>query len=192
VIKLVLACRLTGSTRGERTALVAHILGRHGTNKACLYATKEAIAEAKAHRDDNNDITSTKPSKRPLNDDPKAVSTSKKAKTTHQTSLKVYNALEMPFSSDEKAAVRVQALRAVISANLPFRAFEDIEMLKLFGMLRNGSPAILPSRKVLAGSLLNQVAKIVDRNLSEMLYGQEVGLSYVYFQIYLIASDLCC
>jgi hypothetical protein len=170
------ACELTGSTRGERSAFIAHILGRRGTDKACPYASKEAINEAKAHRDESDDITSTK---RPLNDEPNVVSAPKKAKTMSQAPLKAYNALEMPLGKHEKAAVRVQALRAVISANLPFRVFEDIEVLKLFSMLRQEAPAVLPSRKVLAGSLLNEVSGVVDKNLAKILHGQDLGLSYV-------------
>jgi hypothetical protein len=54
VIKPALACRLTGLTCGERSTLIAHILGHCGTNTACPYMTKEAITEAKAHQDETS------------------------------------------------------------------------------------------------------------------------------------------
>jgi hypothetical protein len=173
---------LTGPTRGERNAFITHILGRRGTNTACRYASEEAIKEAKAHRDE---ITSTK---RPLDDEPNVVSAPKRAKTMRQVPLKAYNALEMPFSASEKASVRVQALKAAISANLPFRVFEDIEVLKLFAMLRREAPAIMPSRKVLAGSLLNEVSAVVETNLAKILHGRDLGLSYVWVNSFLSFS----
>jgi len=55
-------------------------------------------------------------------------------------------------------------------------------VLKLCGMLRLGSPAIMSSQKVLVGSLLNQVSEIVDPNMVKVLHGQELGLLYVCFQ----------
>src|SRR5580700_10997195 len=122
----------------------------------------------------------------------RTVSVPNKAKTTNKTLLVAYNVLEMPFSKNEKVAVHVQALRAVISANLPFQAFEDIEMLKLCSMLHRGSPAILPSQEVLAGSLLNQVSEVVDSNLLKILQSRTWALVCFILLTNLIFPDLQC
>jgi hypothetical protein len=156
---------LTCPTCGERNAFITHILGHHGTNTACHDASEEAIKEVKAHQDK---ITSTK---QLLDDKLNIVSTPKRAKTVHQVPLKAYNAFKMPFSASEKASIQVQALKAAISADLPFQVFEDIEVLKLFSMLCWEAPAIMPSRNVLAGSLLNEASAVVEMNLAKILHG---------------------
>lgn len=82
----------------------------------------------------------------------------------------------MPFTKEETAAIEAQTLKAVISANLPFRAMENPEMKKLFGMLRTAAPAIIPSRKVIAGRLLNDAAAIVSKKIDKLLRGRQIGV----------------
>ncbi|KAJ7107570.1 hypothetical protein C8R44DRAFT_744744 [Mycena epipterygia] len=51
----------------------------------------------------------------------------------------------MPFSPLEADAFQAQALRAVVSSGIAFRAFEDPEMKILFGTMRSTAPQILPT-----------------------------------------------
>ncbi|KAJ6610956.1 ribonuclease H-like domain-containing protein [Mycena sp. CBHHK59/15] len=83
----------------------------------------------------------------------------------------------MPFGSSERDVIQAQALRAVVSANLPFRALRNPEMLKLFGMLRTTAPDIIPSGKVLGGRLLNEAAEKVEVDIKRVMKGRDVGLS---------------
>jgi hypothetical protein len=83
----------------------------------------------------------------------------------------------MPFSSTEIAAVQAQALRAVISANLSFRVYEDPEVIKLFWMMRTAASEILPSGKAVGGRLLNDAAENVEVKIGELLlFGRSVSL----------------
>jgi len=177
------ACVLSGKTRGEKSAFVAHILGGRGV-PACPFATKDAKSQAQSIRDN----LTTKPLTQGVTSAKRSVSemsggtvesegSSKRQKSVVQGKLKAYNAFDMPFSSVEVAAIEAQTLRACISANLPFRAFENPEMLKLFGMLRKSAPGIIPSRKVLSNRLLTEAAEVVDKNIEAALQGRELGLS---------------
>ena len=174
---------MTGSTRGEKSALVAHILGSRSFS-GCPHASKEAKNIAASIRE--NSVKVSKELKRKQEALQKEEEGSeqplKKIKGLSKTSLKAYNALEMPFSTAEGEAVRAQALRAVISANLAFRAMRNPEMLKLFEMLRKGSAAIIPSRKVIAGRLLSDAAELIEAKLRKVLTGKNIGLSFVTFQ----------
>lgn len=100
-------------------------------------------------------------------------------KKSKQAPLKTFRGVDMPFSKEETAAVEAQVLRAVVSANLSFRAMENPEMLKLFGMLRTAAPEIIPSRKVIGGRLLNEAASVVNAGMHKILRGREVGVVYV-------------
>ena len=81
----------------------------------------------------------------------------------------------MPFSPSEKGAIQAQALRATVSANLPFRVFEDA-VVKLFWMMRTAAPSILPSAKVIGGRLLNDAAVVVEKKMDKIPQGKNVGL----------------
>jgi hypothetical protein len=94
-----------------------------------------------------------------------------------QAMLKTYGGVDMPFSQEETVAVQAQVLRAVVSANLSFRAMGNPEMLKLFGMLRMAVPGIIPSRKVIGGWLLDEASGIVHSMLGRILTGKNLGLS---------------
>jgi hypothetical protein len=146
------ACRLTVKTRGEKSAFVAHILGGRGV-PACLYATEEAKSAAQSIRDERSEQATTQgaasakrsPSAIFNPGDSETSSKRQKLVVPVQSKIKAYNSFEMPFSRGEIAAIEAQTLRATIDANLPFRAFENEEVLKLLGMLRKSAPAIIPS-----------------------------------------------
>lgn len=54
-------------------------------------------------------------------------------------------------------------------------------MLTLLGMMRSRAPEIIPSRKVIAGRLLDEAASTVDQKLFNILKGQALGAVCVYF-----------
>lgn len=176
------ACTAAGSIRGEKSAFIAHILGSRGVDP-CAYASDAAKADAteqrlamaqKAAEKDNNSTASTQKRAHPeSSNNPTLDGSRKKFK---QAPLKTYRGIDMPFSEDEKNAVQAQALRAVISANLPFRAMENPEMLKLFRLLRTAAPEIIPSRRIIGGRLLDDAAATVDAKMRKMLRGREVGV----------------
>jgi hypothetical protein len=71
---------------GERSAFIAHILGRRGTSASCPYASEEAKREALAHRDESD---TTKMAKWPPSDESKTGNAHKKSKTTNVGSMTV-------------------------------------------------------------------------------------------------------
>ena len=87
-----------------------------------------------------------------------------------------YKGVDMPFSPREVAAVQAQALRAAISANLPFQVYKNPEVIKLFGMLRTAALDIRPSAKVVGGRLLNEAAEIVELKMDKLLWKKNLGL----------------
>ncbi|KAJ7576623.1 hypothetical protein C8J56DRAFT_1116967 [Mycena floridula] len=178
------ARQAVGSTRGEKSALVAHFLGGKGIT-ACDLLSSTAKKEAKRQRSELQEehgkkaATSAGPKKRAAptivesDEENTAASSSKKSKQSHLTG---FNALSMPISNAEKDAIQAQALRAVISTNSSFRLFEDYEMRKLFKMIRSAAPAVLPSAKVVGGRLLNDASQKVERKIKKVMRGQNVGL----------------
>ncbi|KAF9060875.1 hypothetical protein BDP27DRAFT_1370138 [Rhodocollybia butyracea] len=121
----------------------------------------DAKAEAQKQKEEEKDkhteprtVSSTKWKLADIAD--KHNSTPKKQK---QSTLKAYNGLDMPFSTNEASAVQAQALHAIVSTKSPETLFEDVEMLKLFGMLRKEAPAVIPSAKVIGGRLLNDAVE---------------------------------
>ncbi|KAJ7642481.1 ribonuclease H-like domain-containing protein [Mycena polygramma] len=93
-----------------------------------------------------------------------------------QSTLKVYKGLDIPFSQDQKTAIAHQTLRATQSANLPERWTEDIEVMKLFIMLRSRAMDVIPSRSQLGGSLLKQAAAEIDAMIAAEVAGQDVAM----------------
>ncbi|KAJ7115136.1 ribonuclease H-like domain-containing protein [Mycena crocata] len=91
-----------------------------------------------------------------------------------QSKLKVYKGLDIPFNADQKAAIARQTLRATQSANLPERWTEDIEVMKLFMMMRSRAMDVIPSRAQLGGSLLKRAADEIEVKIAETVAGQEV------------------
>ncbi|KAJ7258428.1 ribonuclease H-like domain-containing protein, partial [Mycena haematopus] len=92
--------------------------------------------------------------------------------------FRVYSGMDQPFTTAEAAAVQAQVLRATVSAGLSFRTWENPEMQKLLGMFRSAAPAIMPSRKVVGGRLLNEAAGKIEERVHSLLRGREIGLVY--------------
>ncbi|KAF7368096.1 DUF659 domain-containing protein [Mycena sanguinolenta] len=162
--------------RGVKKSMLAHLIGR----SACPHASAEAKKKAKA-------INGTKPAAADSDaddeSDPGPPSKKRKAvfrnvnKAMKQPELKVYRGANIPFSSSELERVRAQFLRATVSANLPFRWTEDVEVIKLFIMFRAMACDAIPSREVLAGSLLDSASADVEKNLRAALKNKYVVLS---------------
>ncbi|KAJ7625146.1 hypothetical protein B0H17DRAFT_1151269 [Mycena rosella] len=81
-----------------------------------------------------------------------------------------------PFTIAEVDEIRAQALRATVSARIPFHARENRELKKLFGLLWTAAPDIMPSRKVIAGRLLNEATEMVEVDVKHGLQGRQIGL----------------
>ena len=175
-----IACSRTGRTRGDKAAMTAHILGGKGIN-ACIHRSDDAKAEAEIHCETLQKTKANNSKKRPAVEsdtpDDHDQGPPKKAKVMAQGKLKAFNAFDMPFSANEKPAIQLQTLRAVISANLSFLAFENPEVIKLFQMFRKGAAEVLPSGKVLSGRLLDDAAAGVVKDLKTVLNGRHIGAS---------------
>ncbi|KAF9066635.1 hypothetical protein BDP27DRAFT_1423666 [Rhodocollybia butyracea] len=173
------ACTAVGSVLGERKAMVAHVLGGE---KACKHASSPATEKAKELRkkdqkgkrartedieeDDTNstDNQSPAPSKKH-----KAVDRVVK----HQTKLKVFKGISVPFSDKQEKEVHAQFLCATVSANLHYSWVSDPEVIKLFLMFRSCAGDVIPSREVLAGRLLKEEQNRVEEELKSKLKKQE-------------------
>ena len=181
------ACQLAGALRGDRIAFTAHLLGVGRTGKnACPHAGKDACDAAKAVRaaskGDTEESAGSKHSRTDSNINtnsagPSSAPPAKKAKQSI-ISNHMFTGTDMPFSSVQKEAIRDQALRAVISANLPFHVFENPEVLKLVGMLRTAAPDIMPTAKLVGGRLLTKAAGIVHEKTAQIFWKcNDVGIS---------------
>ncbi|KZP22392.1 hypothetical protein FIBSPDRAFT_690520, partial [Athelia psychrophila] len=169
-----------GHVRGEKSALIAHILGGKA---ACVHASSQATAAAttlkNALASSSGSSTPTSASSSKRTGSVASLPDSQPGKKSKQTSLlpHAFKGNDMPFSPPEAAAFQAQALRAVISANLPFRVFEDLEMIKLFEMMRSKAPDVLPSRKVIGGRLLDEAGAVVESKIDKLIRAEIVGLT---------------
>ena len=82
----------------------------------------------------------------------------------------------MPFNPSETEAIWAQALHAVISANLSFWVFEDLEVIQLFEMVWSTALSVLPSGKVIGGRLLDNAGAIVEMKINKIIQSETVGL----------------
>lgn len=167
-----LACETAGHVRGEKSAMIAHILGG---KSPCEHVSVEATTVATALK---NVQASSEKSAPKRTGSAASLPDSQAGKKMKQTTMSshVFKGNNIPFSKPEVVAIQAQALRAVISANLPFQVFEDIEMLKLFEMMCCQAPAIMPSAKVVGGRLLDQASSLMESNLDVILRAAIVGL----------------
>ncbi|KAJ6550699.1 hypothetical protein B0H10DRAFT_2242632 [Mycena sp. CBHHK59/15] len=168
------ACKAVGSTRGEKLAWVAHLIGGKA---ACPHASEEAKRAATAQRQGVAKDSESK--KRPrttssISDAP--VPPPKKQHIQSALSSLTFRRNEMPYGTAEAEALRKQALRAIVSSGSPLMLFEDPEMQILIGMIRTTAPAVLPTGKVAGGRLLDQAAADVELRLTKKLKGRNVGL----------------
>ncbi|KAJ6484889.1 ribonuclease H-like domain-containing protein [Mycena sanguinolenta] len=193
-------CERAGSVRGDKSPWITHILGGkdispcpHASDAAkklatslrdAAYAAKQAKQKAGPAASAGKtqastagvgtstmDATSGRKHARSISEaDPEA------EKRRKQGVFQVFSGLDQPFSTAEAAEIQAQALRATVSAGLPFRVWENVEVQKLFGLLRSGAPEILPSRKLIGGRLLNEAAQTVEERMEHTLRGEEIGL----------------
>ncbi|KAJ6558647.1 ribonuclease H-like domain-containing protein [Mycena sp. CBHHK59/15] len=174
------ACTFVGSTRSDKLAWIAHLIGGQG-KVACVHALEEGRAYATTQREG---IQQAKTKKRSHVDSIQAAGSSdimpppaKKQQIQSTLTTLVFRRNDMPFSKAEAAALQKQALRAIVSSGAPSQLFEDPEMLVLFGMLRTTAPEIIPSGKVVGGRLLNSAAAEVESKIAKVMEKQNVGLA---------------
>ncbi|KAF5320041.1 hypothetical protein D9758_018325 [Tetrapyrgos nigripes] len=181
-----------GSIRCKKNCFVAHILGSK-QQAPCPYASDEAKTEAmkqkKPSKDPHNKpTTKLKRQISSLDTDtlsepssslstPASESNPPLKKKLKQTELKRYTPRDMLLSNSEVEAIQQQALHAVVSTSSKEGLFEDVEMLKLIGMLRKEAVAIMLTARVLGGRLLDNEAKRVDKKLGDILRNQVLGIS---------------
>ncbi|KAJ7115715.1 hypothetical protein C8R44DRAFT_739463 [Mycena epipterygia] len=118
-----------GSVLSRKEPRIAHLIGG---KTPCAHASAEAKADATAQR---KEFTAKK---RTRSDDvPEVTQPPPKKQQYAQSTLTAgsFRRNDMPFSPSEADAFQAQALRAVISSGIAFRAFEDPEMKVLFGMI---------------------------------------------------------
>ncbi|KAJ6619379.1 ribonuclease H-like domain-containing protein [Mycena sp. CBHHK59/15] len=171
------ACTAVRHTRSEKLAWIAHQIGG---KSECGNASAEAKAEARAQRE----ATNKKKRPRPATLDTTEPQPKKHQPAQTQSTLTTYRKNDMPYAASEVAAVRRQALRAIVSGGLPLGAFREPEMLILFGMLRSTAPEIMPTGKVVGGRLLNEAAEEVDAKTVRALNDQNTGLSTALCELF--------
>ena len=149
----------------------------------CKHASAEAIEAAWMEQSGSNVSKSLTQAvtitKHPQSNSTASVSESEPLqKKLKQTDLDahVFQGINIPFSQGEKAAIKAQALRAMISANWAFQSCDDPEVKKLFWLLRTAAPSAMPSAKMVSTRLLNEAAKNVKSKMVQRLKGQLVGL----------------
>ncbi|KAI5823255.1 hypothetical protein K523DRAFT_255488 [Schizophyllum commune Tattone D] len=162
--------------RGEKTVMANHILGS-GNRPGCPHASKSARKDAKWIKEESGGSD---------DEESEAGSSSKRKKVKRmerlnkvltQSTLKAYKGNDMPFPKESIGPLERQAERATLSANLPWRWIEDIEVQILFYMMRTEAPAVLPTAFVLSGRLLDEMGKEVEGKIEHALKGRSVTLS---------------
>jgi hypothetical protein len=184
------------SVRGDKITWITHILGGKNS-KACVHLTDAARQEATSQRDagfaeeqkakvataetSRNTTTVFDTSTTSAGKHGRSVSAAEnpEPKRLKQGVFQVFSGKDQPFTTAEAAELQAQALRATVSAGLPFRVWENREVQKLIGLLRSVGPEILPSRRVVAGRLLDDAAEKVEVQVKRALKGKEAGIVYV-------------
>jgi hypothetical protein len=192
----VTACNKAGSVLGEKSAMVAHILGGE---RPCRNASQAAKTEAEKIRKELQKKKASKERKRSSRDDGSedgegdgeddttgTVPTSKRRKIIDRVEMKqstldakVYKGINIPFTPEQTKAIHTQFLRATVSANLPFQWVENPEVVKLFIMFRALAGEVIPSAKMLSGRLLDEENERVDKKVKETVKGKDVVLTCV-------------
>ncbi|KAL1738592.1 hypothetical protein HDZ31DRAFT_5903, partial [Schizophyllum fasciatum] len=167
-----------GTVRGERKAVITHLIGGGPGNRIpeCKHATAEAKELARDLRrgDGPDKIPSNASAAMKLKrkalpyDVEEDADPSKKHKTgdgNSQLKLRVFKSVDAPFSPAEARALRAKALRVTVDCNLPFRVWDNIEFLEFLSDLRKDAPRIMPSAKVMSGPLLKKTADHVKKDM---------------------------
>ncbi|KAF8964926.1 ribonuclease H-like domain-containing protein [Flammula alnicola] len=170
---VVEACKAdVGGVLGVKASMVAHILGgKNPCPNASSAARKTAKAvkkgKGKRERDDSSSESDNQSTKKPA----KKKLLTKVETSMKQSHLKVFRGIQVPFTSEQEEIVREQFLRATISANLPFRWVEDPEVMVLFLLFRSTAGDVMPSRKEIAGQLLDNADTALMKWLKIALRG---------------------
>ncbi|KAE9402348.1 hypothetical protein BT96DRAFT_991320 [Gymnopus androsaceus JB14] len=157
------ACENVPSINGEKSAMIAHLIG----SKRCPHASKKARKVAKQERDGKGSEMAASDGNDELSD----------METHVQKTLKFPKGLNIPFTPEDVNLIKCQFIRATISANLPFHWTSDAEVIKLFLMMRSHAGEVIPERRELAGCLLNDEHAIIDEDLHKILEGEYVVLA---------------
>jgi hypothetical protein len=179
--KPLTACKAdVGGMLGVKEPMLAHILGKGG-NSPCLNATSKARKMARAVKkgkgkrerensgsESENDIDKKQPKRKQITN----VETSLK-----QSQLKVFQGIQVPFTTEQEEIVHEQFLRATISANLPFQWVEDPEIITLFLLFQDTAGDVMPSRKQISGKLLDNADAKVSKQLKVAWHGKYAVLA---------------
>ncbi|KAJ7847355.1 hypothetical protein B0H14DRAFT_3676401 [Mycena olivaceomarginata] len=202
------ACHATSSIRGDKEPWITHLLGGKGTT-ACIHVTGAARKEARIHKDLEDAKATGRAGKRsapaqpisgdvafaagpststsgPRHDKTASGADEPASKRFKQGSFQVFTGRDQPFTTAETEEIQAQVLRATVSAGLPFRMWENPEVVRLVRMFRTAGPDVLPSRKVVGGRLLNEAAEKVEGTVKAVLEMKEVGLIQARIMTHLI------
>ncbi|KAF7371850.1 DUF659 domain-containing protein [Mycena venus] len=160
----------TEHIRGEKTAMIAHLITCPNASAAAKKAAK-ALKGGKKEKEDGND-DGDEPSRKW-----KRVEFTVVEKSMQQTKLKVFKGLNIPFSDAQAEIVRSQFLHATISTNLPFRWTVNPEVIKLFLLFRSTATDVMPSDEVISGRLLDEAAAKVDEEVARAMKDRYVTIS---------------
>jgi hypothetical protein len=158
----------TQHARGEKSAMIAHLISCPHASAAAKKVAKQLKGEKSKDDTDDDDAPSRKR---------KRVEFVALEKAMQQTELKVFRGLNIPFNDAQSKIVRDQFLCATISANLPFRWTLDPEIIKLFLMFRSTATDIMPSNKVISGRLLDEAVARVDKEIVSTVKGKYATIS---------------
>jgi hypothetical protein len=158
--------------------MITHLIGQQ-TLSICVERSKESGKDrTRGAKDDTASTDADDESEGPSMPAKKRKRIFGKVKESmKQTELKVFKGISIPFKDTQETLIRNQFLRATISANLPFRWTEDAEVIKLFLLFQSTACDVIPSRRALAGSLLNEESQRVEKCLAEALKGKYVVLA---------------
>ncbi|KAL0566357.1 hypothetical protein V5O48_015656 [Marasmius crinis-equi] len=182
------ALEAAGSVNGEKSSMIAHILGGVAPCRLASEAARKTANELRAELqraagkrvrveanggdevDDDRDGAVAAPSKKR-----KAIDRVQKQQTTLDG--KVFKGINIPFSEQEAKDIRTQFLRATISANLPYTWVENPEMITLFLMMRGQAGKVMLSAKQLSTSLLKDENERVEKEVRDEVKGEDVSLT---------------
>lgn len=170
--------------------MIAHILGKN-VNNPCPNASDDAQKTARREKKSQKTARGEKKDQKKREREEEGSSSENEGEkrrvkrklitnveaTLKQSQLKVFRGIQVPFTEEQEAIVHDQFLRATISANLPFRWVEDPEVIALFLLFRSTAGNVMPSRRQIAGPLLNSADVAVAKRLKGVLHGEYAVLA---------------
>ncbi|KAG6886447.1 hypothetical protein C0992_003918 [Termitomyces sp. T32_za158] len=169
-----------GGVRGVRDSMIAHILGKSGSNP-CPNASVAARKTAKMLKGKGKKreymASDTDTEEKPNQPPPKKKLLTNVLALMQQSHLKVFQGPRLPFTPEQVGIVHEQFLRATVSANLPFRWVDDPEVIKLFLLFRSTAGDVILSRQQISGVLLDKADAGVSKRLRNFLQGKYAVLA---------------